>query len=62
MEYLAGEYRVTCSVCLSLKVRPFMTLRLQNLKGPSVTLAAIVTIINSGLFLHSIPTISSVRL
>jgi len=50
MEYLVGQYQVTCSVCPFLQVRPLMTLQLWNLRGLSVTLAAIVIIVNMGLF------------
>jgi len=53
MEYLAGQYRVTCPVCPSPQVRPFMTPHLGDLRDLPVTLAAMVIIINRGLFLHS---------
>jgi len=62
MEYLVGQYWVTCPVCPSPQVQPFPTPHLGDLRGLSVTLAAIVIIINRGLFLHSIPTTSSVKL
>jgi len=62
MEYPVGQYRVTCCVRPSLQVRPFTAPLLRNLKGLLVTLAAVVIIINRGLFLHSIPTVSSVSL
>jgi len=52
MEYLVGQYWVTCSVCPSLQVQPVTTPHLRNLKGLSVTLPAIVIIIIMGLFLH----------
>jgi len=60
MEYHIGQYGVTCPVRPSLQVRPFTTPHLQNIRDLSVTLAAIVIIINRGLFLHSFPTVSSV--
>jgi len=60
MEYRAGQYRVTCPVCPSLQVQPSTTPQLWDLRSLSVTLAAIVIIINRGLFLHSFPTVSSV--
>jgi len=50
MEYLAGQYGVTCPVCPSLQVRPLPTPRLQDLRGLLVTLAAIVTIIYRAFF------------
>jgi len=62
MEYLDGQSRVTCPVCSSLQVRPFTTPHFRDLRVLSVTLAAIVIIINRGLFLPSIPTVTSVKL
>jgi len=44
------------------QVRPFTAPHLLNIKGLSGTLAAIEIIINMGLFLPSIPTVSSVKL
>ena len=55
MKYLVGQYGVTCSVHPSLQVRHFTTPHLHDLRGLLVTLAAIVIIINRGLFLHSFP-------
>jgi len=60
MEYLAGQYRVTCPVHPSLQVRSIPSPRLRDLRDLSVTLAATVIIINSGLFLPSIHTTCSV--
>jgi len=60
MEYLVGQYWVTCPVRPSLQVRPFPTPHLGDLRGLSVISAAIVIIIHRSLFLHSFPTISSV--
>jgi len=62
MEYLPGQYRVTCSVRPSLQVQRFTTPYLLSLEDLSVTSVAVVIIINRGLFLHSIPTVSSVKL
>jgi len=49
MEYLVGQYRVTWPVCSSLQGQPSMTPHLQDLRGLSVTLSAIVIILNRGL-------------
>jgi len=60
MEYLAGQYGVTCPVCPSTQVRPLLTPHLWDLTDLSVTLAAVAVILNRGLFLHCFPAISSV--
>jgi len=44
------------------KYEPFPTPYLWDLKGLLVTLVAMVIVINRGLFLHSNPTVSSVKL
>jgi len=62
MEHVVGQYKVTCSVHPSPQVIPFITPHLRDLRGLSVTLAAIIIIINKGLFLHSLCTVSSVKL
>jgi len=59
MEYLTGQYQVTCPVRPSLNVLPLPTPHLWDLRDLLVTLAAIVIIINRGLFLHSFPAVSS---
>jgi len=60
MEYLTGQYRVTSPVHPSQQVQHLQTPHLRDLRDLLVTLAAIVRILNRGLFLHSFPAVSSV--
>jgi len=62
MEYLVGQYWVTCPVRPSPQVRPFLTSHLRDLTDLLVTLAAIVIITKRGLFLHCFTSVSSVYL